>query len=155
MSGASHAEVEKQAEEISFFVAGTPVPKGSMRSLINPKTMRAVTFGVKKDIRVWQDTVSTLVYSVAPAHPWPGPIGLQAIFHVPRKANHFRKNGTLKPNAPTWCFVRPDGDKYLRCLKDALSRIVYIDDGQVALTDLRKIYSSTPGVAVRVWRLEP
>ena len=92
---------------LAFFVAGTPVPQGSMRA-----------FGSRiiqsPEVKAWRGEVTAEALTAAEAagweEPWDGPCALDLIFYLPR------------PKRPRWPWpaVRPDLDKLARAVMDAL-----------------------------------
>jgi crossover junction endodeoxyribonuclease RusA len=115
----------------SFFVAGVPVPKGSAKSFWNKKAQKTVTIQDNADRqKPWASIISLTANQHIRATQL-GPVILRAKFFMPRCKGHLRKNGTLKPSAPRHHIVKPDSDKLLRCVMDALTGIAYLDDAQV------------------------
>jgi crossover junction endodeoxyribonuclease RusA len=149
---------EPAAVNIFFFVPGIPVPKGSAKAFVvkNKKTgkHRAI---VVQDNKEKQKPWASMIASCAQDHfnrIHHGPIRLSLDFAMPRPKNHYGsgKNAhILKPNAPTWHISKPDLDKLIRCVKDALTGVVWKDDSQVcAMGGPRKIYGDRPGVRIQV-----
>lgn len=134
-------------------VLGNPAPQGSKTpwgTEANPRT------------RPWRDTVAydarTLMGS---QEPMLGPLNLNVVFRLPRPKAHYRTGahaGELKPDAPVWCPKKPDLDKLVRAVCDALTTAaVWHDDSQVATVHARKVYVSVgtqPGVDIIVQPLE-
>lgn len=88
---------------------------------------------------------------------WTGPVGLTAAFIFPRPKSHYRTGkhaSELRPDAPFWKSSKPDGDKLLRALMDALTFLAYRDDAQVAWTLACKCYGAHPLVRVRLALLD-
>lgn len=54
--------------------------------------------------------------------------------------------GLIKPT------IRPDCSNYLKGVEDALNGIAYVDDAKIVLVIVRKRYSLTPRLEVRIWR---
>jgi crossover junction endodeoxyribonuclease RusA len=85
-----------------------------------------------------------------------GPVRLSLVFLFPRPAGHYRKNGTLKPSAPAYHAVKPDGSKLQRSTEDALSGLVIEDDARIVGTVWDKRYcvgSERPGALITVIQL--
>jgi len=64
-----------------------------------------------------------------------------------RPKSHYGKNG-LKKNALVWHQGRPDLDNMIKAVKDALTGIVYRDDGQICLEIASKKYADEPGIKI-------
>jgi len=72
--------------------------------------------------------------------PLEGPVSVQLYFRMPRPKS--------APKSRKLPCVRPDLDHLVRAVGDALSGVVYKDDGQITSFSLEKSYSDEPGVAV-------
>jgi Holliday junction resolvase RusA-like endonuclease len=71
-----------------------------------------------------------------------GPVRMSAVFRFQRPANHYRRDGTLKPlneglssatskEAPLYHCVQPDWSKLQRSTEDALTGLLYQDDARI------------------------
>ena len=70
-------------------------------------------------------------------------------FCFPRPKGHSGKRG-LKPSAPTKHTQKPDIDKCVRVVLDALTSVAYADDAQVVQVHARKGWATDAGPGVRV-----
>lgn len=115
-----------------FFVAGMPVPQGSLRSFAHAKTGKVVTPQSSK-VLVWRD----LIRHEAIQHcktPLDGPVIVEMVFWMPRPKSHFgtgRNELVRKPSAPLHHLKPPDIDKLARAVLDALTYVAFNDDSQV------------------------
>lgn len=85
------------------------------------------------------------------------PVTVIVDFYVPRNVGHYgtgRNARELKPSAPAVPAVRPDVDKWLRRVLDALSGVVYADDGQVVEVVARKRYGDPARAEIAVKAFE-
>lgn len=138
---------------LSFTVLGTPAPQGSKKHV-----GRGIMVESSKLVRPWRDTIAwTAREALAGKPPLTGPVNLNVTFLLPRPKAHYRtgaKAHELKPSAPTWSPKKPDLDKLLRALLDALTTAqVWGDDSQVATVHARKAYatdSRPPGCDITV-----
>lgn len=131
-----------------FFVAGIPQPKGSTRSFYSKKQGRTFTRNAKEETTPWEATIRAGA-SAAGCTVLHGPVRVYAVFTMPRIKGHFRRDGTLKPGAPTDHASKPDLDKLARTLLDGLTALAFVDDSQVASLSVVKQYASEgdqPGV---------
>lgn len=139
---------------LTFTVAGMPpAPMGSKRHVGNGRMVES-----SKALKPWRYLVQQA--AVATQHPtFSGPISLSCIFLFPRPKAHFTTKGILKPSAPSYHFVKPDGSKCLRSTEDALVDANLIeDDARIALSSHTKRYTSTgehPGAIITIIALEP
>ena len=47
---------------------------------------------------------------------------------------------------------KPDGDNIAKCVGDALNKILWVDDSQIIMWQVLKLYSDFPRLRVSVWR---
>lgn len=148
-----------------FFVEGVPQPKGSFAAFVGADG-RVV---VKPDARWLKRWCSSIKIAARDAMArelgrrpsrdevlFVGAVELEAVFLLPRPLAHYGAGGRMRPRfggvAPA---VKPDLDKLMRALGDALSTLCYSDDARIVDQTLRKRYvreGQAPGVAVRVSR---
>lgn len=112
----------------SFFVPGTPAPQGSKRYLGN-----GVMIESSKRVKPWRADIRAAAMQ-AFKQPLTGPIRLDLLFVLPRPKSHYgtgRNAHKLKDSAPQHHIQKPDLDKLVRAVGDALSGVAYHDDSQV------------------------
>ena len=123
----SDIEVKKM-NEITFYVAGEPAPKGSTRSF--PYQRKDGRIGVSTTnanprTSSWESRIATEAQRAMDGKgPFEGPIYVEVDFWISRP-----KSLNKKITLPTG--RKNDLDKLLRCVLDGLTGICYIDDGQV------------------------
>lgn len=133
---------------ISFTVRGLPQPKGSTRAFALPMKgvvdvrgypkYRAVTTSANPDLKSWETQVRTVCQTVMNAHRMiEGPVELSAKFYLLRPASvPIRKR--------PWPTAKPDLDKLMRAVKDAMIGVVYRDDSLVvSFGDVKKYYDDS------------
>jgi crossover junction endodeoxyribonuclease RusA len=106
----------------------------------------------------WRDQVAWQARAALAGRRLRGAVAVRVTFRMPRPKSHYRRDGSLRDDAPYWHSVRPDGDKLGRAVNDALvAGGVFGDDGQVAMLVVRKIWDpgSGAGAEVQVRMLEP
>jgi crossover junction endodeoxyribonuclease RusA len=77
--------------------------------------------------------------------PLAGALELRVVFGFPRPKSHYRTGrnvGELKIDAPRYCTTKPDADKLLRAIGDAVTGIVCRDDSQFVEITATKLYGS-------------
>ena len=134
---------------ITFTVAGMPpAPQGSKRWVGGSRMIES-----SKNVKPWR----FLVQQAAVALNQPtitGPVSLSCIFLFPRPKSHYTTKGTLKPSAPTYHSVKPDGSKCLRSTEDALVDAGLLqDDARIAISSHTKRYttpSEHPGAIITI-----
>lgn len=146
---------------LTINVTGVPVPQGSHKGFVvnGPRGPRAVVTNDNKKTRPWrQDITAAVVAAMADDgdfEPYAGPVAVHVSFHMPRPGYHFRtgkRANELKPNAPSYVDKKPDSDKLLRNVLDALTAAgVFRDDAQVAELSGVKVYADhTPGARITI-----
>lgn len=119
----------------SFFVPGVPQPKGSLTPMANRHTGRiAMIEGrrpkARKAFAGWMKMVK-LSALAAGVKPIAGPVSIDVTFIFPRPKSAKKR---------AYPCVKPDIDKLLRAVLDALTGVAYRDDGQVTHIGSRKLY---------------
>ena len=129
----------------SFRVRGEPKAKGSLRPV--PLSDGRTVLLSAKNTQDWERLVRFQ------AQQWEGPplaecaLEMTMTFYLPRPAS--------APKRYILPWKKPDGDKLLRAVLDALTGIVYRDDAQVTDIHVRKRFSAAfVGLDVSVRVLE-
>lgn len=137
-----------------LIVGGDPVPQGSTKAFA-VKGRAFVTQSnagplgrYRNDIRQ-QWAVSPLREQTEGALPVPdfeGPVRLDIAFGFRRPKSHYNAKGNLKGEmyanpAPTHYTSKPDLDKLIRAVGDALTGFAYEDDQQVVTVKATKVYA--------------
>lgn len=137
-----------------FFVPGEPQPQGSKKSIQGKNQKFPVMVEDARKSRPWRSDVKFFASQAMSGRPLlEGPLHLELVFVFPRPKGHYgtgRNAGKLKPRAPKVYTSSPDRDKLERCVCDALTGVVWIDDRQNAIGGSAKLYGSRPGVFVEV-----
>lgn len=131
---------------IRFVVPGIPAAKGSMVGFVKrddgPLTSRRpARIGMRNDNKRtsgWQAAVAWRArLAMGAQKKLEGAVVVYAAFYLPRP-----RTAPKDRFAPS---VKPDGDKLLRTVLDALTKAhVYTDDGQVVLATSHKVYAGGP-----------
>ncbi len=134
---------------IDFTVAGVPQPQGSAKAFIPKGWNRAVITSDNKKLRPWRQDVSMMAQEAmkkAPGVPnW----------HVTDKAVevacyfYFQKPKSAGRKV-TRKITKPDIDKLLRGVLDALTGIVFRDDAQVVGVQCYKLFDEAPSCRIIV-----
>ena len=137
-------------KSISFYVAGIPVPQGSSRAFVVKG--RAVITHANKETMSWRQRIATEAQRNRPSD-WTmsrdTSYCVNAVFVFPRP-----------PSAKEWKrkrpIVKPDLDKLIRNLNDALTDILWVDDCQVTCIEIEKRYvdNLTPNTGVCITVIE-
>lgn len=106
---------------LTFFVPGLPSPQGSKNAY--RRGQKIVLVESSKKVKPWRDTVSQVARFVC-KQPIDGAVTVVVHFVMPRT-----KAMRNKPAPPM--VQKPDLDKMLRAVNDALTGIAYADDSQI------------------------
>jgi len=134
---------------VTVIVAGVPVTQGSMRAgVVAGHAVVRHANGAKIDI--WRSRIVDAVHRQLGEQfeLMTGPVRLSASFRLPRTSS-------VPKVKRTWPVGRRSGDtdKYLRCLGDALTGSVIVDDCQIVDASVTKDWTNPgaqPGVVFTV-----
>lgn len=130
-------------------VPGTPVPQGSL----SRGSHGGLYHSNSAKLKAWRSTIARHVGEALP-DGWEtltGAVRMRMLFAVEMSASTRRKYAECAPYKPTM----PDLDKLVRAVGDALTKIVYVDDGQIVELAASKVFadeSTPPGLTLRVQR---
>jgi len=122
---------------ITFTVYGTPIPQGSMKAFMPRGARFPVVTADNAKTRPWrQSIVEAARAALGGSAPIASDIGIElyVVFYLPRSRS--------APNRVTEPATRPDVDKLLRAMMDALTAAgIWRDDAQVIMTFTRKAFA--------------
>ncbi len=132
--------------KVSFNVLGTPVTQGSSKAFVVGRRA-IVTHNKRQPLMDWRNAIAEEARRAAGGEfaPRGEAVRISAIFRLQRP-----KSAPKKVIYPT---TRPDADKLLRALGDALKAVLYADDSQVVKLSIEKRFANpdeAPGVTVWV-----
>jgi crossover junction endodeoxyribonuclease RusA len=139
--------------QIALVVYGLPVPQGSKKTFFIKKLNRAVITEDNKRVRPWRQEVSGAAIDAMTqrGHIFPIvqdiPLEVWCTFYFPRPKS-LKKAITEKT-------TKPDIDKLLRAVFDALTGTVFEDDAQVVRIVSDKHFSQQPRVEIYVKQYFP
>jgi Holliday junction resolvase RusA-like endonuclease len=129
---------------ISFFVPGEP--RGKQRARVT----RRGTYTPKETVAAERAIGWACKQAMAGRKPLEGPIELSVYAHFTPPASWSEK----KRRSAKWKVSKPDLDNLIKVVKDALNKIAWADDAQVARVKAQKSYTGTPGLLIEVEDLE-
>ena len=135
-------DLSEPQETISFVVLGAPSPEGSTRAFYIPKLNKTVTTHQNQSaLNAWRNRVATEAQNVLMVQDWTSDRSSAYTLPVHRR---------LRPT------VKPDIDKLVRAINDALTGILFPDDCQVVSIQMTKEYEGErrPGAYLRVCRYQ-
>jgi Holliday junction resolvase RusA-like endonuclease len=121
---------------VEFVAYGVPIPKGSMKAFMPKGARRPVVTSDNSQTKPWEEIVRwAAVEAMGKAEPLEGPVELRVTFFLPRPAS--------APKRVTRPTKKPDLDKLIRAVKDAMKRAgVYRDDAQVVQVEACKVFAA-------------
>ena len=129
------------ASEMSFRVPGLPITQGSMVSA--GRGMRHSN----SDLLDWREKIGWIAIQARPTG-WPSISNGEQAFGV--ELGFFLARPAYLPRRVLYPVKKRDVDKLLRAVLDALSGVLWRDDGQVIDVVVRKRFAVDPGVEARV-----
>lgn len=137
--------------ELTFTAHGNPKGQPRARACIRGKHAGVYDPGTADD---WKMIVRCAAKAKWDGVPFDGPTMIACLFVFARPKSHFRKNGELKPDAPSWHTSRPDGDNLTKLIFDSITSAgILRDDCIVCSSSTEKRYASQgelPGVRALV-----
>ena len=117
---------------MTFKVLGLPQTKGSTRLLFTKKG-KAVVTSDNKQLRPWEHDVAICAMAGGVKVIEKGPVKVEVQFVLPRPRSARRGD--------VFSWKKPDVDKLLRAVLDALTGVAYHDDGQVSVIQAAKRFA--------------
>ena len=114
------------------------LPKGSNRPIITSDN---------PNLKSWRQECAGAAKRACKQPNWPIPSGIPIELTV---TCFFASPKSRRKNATLWKSTRPDVDKLLRAIGDALTGIAWNDDSQVAKATIRKMYELPERMEVEV-----
>lgn len=131
---------------MKFTVYGTPVPQGSTRAFIPKGWKRPIITAANSKTKPWRQEIANTALAHMEQSGYEirevGPVELSAYFF-------FERPKSLK-RAVTSKTTKPDIDKLLRALQDALTGIAFKDDAQITAVAVGKTFGSPARVEIEL-----
>ena len=135
---------------ITFTVWGVAQPKGSAKAFVPKGWTRAVVTSDNPKNKGWQQLVAEAANRAIGETPralHTGPVRLVVMFYLPRPKS--------LPRRATDHLKKPDLDKLVRSVKDALTQVIWQDDSQVVQIEASKTYAAMDAAPCAVVKVEP
>lgn len=131
-----------------FFVPGVPQPQGSKRGFVNASTGKVSLVESSAGVRPWRSDVKVFAAEAAANHSLiTGPVFLRCDFVMKRPLS----TPKTRPTPPA--IRKPDLDKLLRAIGDALKGTIYAEDSLIVeIVGTKRIAEDgeQPGVLINV-----
>lgn len=143
---------------IEFFVPGECAPQGSKRGFFVKALNRVVLAESSAKLKPWRSLVSTKAeQAMGQMPPQTCPVRASVTFWFSRPKSHFgsgKNKDRLKDGVPQHKASKPDVDKLIRSVLDAMTGIVFQDDSCVVQVFAQKKYTvSAPGATIVIERI--
>jgi len=126
---------------VTFTIDGRCATKGSANSFVDPRSGRKIWKASNTKLKAWtRDAKKAAMAANVPMIYKPHGVRMAVTVE-------FVKPKTAKQIVPS---VKPDADKLLRAIFDALTGVAYADDSQVVSVVLTKQYGPSERVIVEV-----
>jgi Holliday junction resolvase RusA-like endonuclease len=129
---------------VSIIIPGLPVPwaahQGFGRKAFNPK-WREKAFYQHHIQQQWKESPKT------------GSVMIEATYHMPIPKAFSKKKTTQAIEGKIFPVTRPDIDNFNKFLNDCLKGIILEDDNQVAILNVKKIFSKVPQTEVHIYSI--
>jgi Holliday junction resolvase RusA-like endonuclease len=142
-SGQGISSARRSERVIEFTVLGVPQPQGSMKAFMPKRGKFPIVTNDNAKTKPWRQQVAGTCLAARGQEPMMGrevPVRVEVSFYFPRPKS-------VKSKAKT---TRPDADKLLRLLCDALTGIAFEDDSQVTELHATKQYGEPPRMEVKI-----
>lgn len=128
---------------IEFTVYGTPRPQGSMRAFRHKTTGAVINVPDNKLTKPWKQEIAGMASMETPGMiPFAKGVPVSVAMNF-----YFAKPKSVKREAMT---VKPDGDKLVRAIFDAIKGILIHDDAQVVQFFASKYYGTPERVEIKI-----
>lgn len=146
---------------LHIVVVGKPAPQGSKRPVRNKHTGRINMVESSERVGAWRSDIRDAALKLLDppdnyAGLWEAPLVVGIQFRLARPKNHYlpansrRDTPFLRDNAPKHPAGKPDLDKLIRAVLDALTGLVWRDDSQVVHVEAWKLYHPHEGADITV-----
>jgi Holliday junction resolvase RusA-like endonuclease len=132
---------------ITFTVPGDPVPQPRPRITTRGGHGHAYV-PASHAIHGYRAAIAAAARAVCEAPLERAPLTMVVDWVFERPKSHFRKDGSLKPDAPL--MPRGDNKNLLSGVEDALNKIAYLDDHQIGKHVIERCYGLEARTTVRI-----
>lgn len=126
-------------------VAGRPVPQGSLRPIATGKGK--VVVPQSRGVLTYRNDVRAAWGDPSPHH---GAVEVEVDFVFKRPKSHYKGEALRQEFVGAKYTSRPDIDKLVRSVLDALTDWAYVDDSQVVEVRTRKVYGTQEMAVITV-----
>jgi len=136
------------AMTIEFTVDGSPHGKGRPRFRRFGNFVQTYTDAKTKSYETLVKEAAIKAMENRP--PIEGPVKLDLIIRLPVPKSYPKKRSEACLNGSEWPTKKPDWDNVAKSVADAMNDIVFLDDTQIVIARVVKVYATEAGVDVKV-----
>jgi Holliday junction resolvase RusA-like endonuclease len=133
---------------VTFTIDGPPHGKGRPRFRRFGNFVSTYTDAKTKSYETLVKEAATKAMGSSP--PLDGPVRLDCIVRLPVPKSYPKKRSEACLNGSEWPTKKPDWDNVAKSVADAMNDIVFVDDTQIVIARIVKIYAAEAGVDVKV-----
>ncbi len=138
---------------VSILLPGDPRGKGRPRfRIVRPKSgAQFVSVYTDAETTAYEAGLAKAGAAAMTGSPFVGPLTAFAEAFMPIPASWSNKKRAAAAAGEVFHVSKPDGDNIAKCVGDALNKIVWVDDSQIVMWQVLKVYSEWPRLRVSVW----
>ena len=133
---------------VSFTVEGDPHGKGRPRFRKFGNFVSTYTDAKTKSYELEVKFAARQAMGSSP--PLEGPVRLDLIIKLPVPESYSKKRTQACLSGSEWPTKKPDWDNVAKSIADAMNDVVFVDDTQIVIARVVKVYSAESGVDVKV-----
>mgnify|MGYP001605447687 CR=1 FL=1 len=139
---------------VSILLPGDPRGKGRPRfRIVKPRGRpQFVTVYTDRETGLYEEALARCGrVAMGALAPLDGPLTAYVEAFVPIPSSWSNKKQLAAAAGEIFPTGKPDGDNYAKIAGDALNKIVWVDDSQIIMWQVLKLYSDFPRLRVSVW----
>jgi Holliday junction resolvase RusA-like endonuclease len=133
---------------VTFAVDGVPHGKGRPRFRRFGNFVSTYTDAKTKSYETLVKEAAKQAMGSSP--PIEGPVRFYCTIRLPVPKSYPKKRLEACLNGSEWPTKKPDWDNVAKSVADAMNDVVFLDDTQIVIARIVKVYSADPGVEVTV-----
>ncbi len=138
--------------QVQFTIPGIPVAKGRARHTQVGGFVRTYT---PAKTREYEDKVRDCgKRAMLGAEPCAAPMEMLLEIRMPIPSSWSKKKQVAAAAGQVRATKKPDSANVLKAIEDGLNGVCYIDDSQIVLHTIRKLYHAVPSVVVAIRSVE-
>jgi Holliday junction resolvase RusA-like endonuclease len=139
---------------VSILLPGDPRGKGRPRfRIVKPRGRpQFVTVYTDRETGLYEEALARCGrVAMGALAPLDGPLTCFAEAFMPIPESWSNKKKAAAAAGDVFHVSKPDGDNIAKCVGDALNKICWVDDSQIVMWQVLKVYSDFPRLRVSVW----